>query len=156
MSYCPNCGHRLNNGDLFCPQCGKPICGNNSQDNPNGSNDQVRQNGQRIQLNITREKAFVAALVKYRVYYNGAEAGSLANGDSITIKGLSSQKFLLKVQPRGDTLALHRMVCEIEIDPSRCKTNIVNCRVVTKPKLLGAIAPLLSAPGKIHIYVDYQ
>ena len=25
MSYCPNCGHRLNNGDLFCPQCGKPM-----------------------------------------------------------------------------------------------------------------------------------
>lgn len=141
MSYCPNCGNLLKEGDLFCSKCGKSLRGNTSQE---------------IQVNVTRSKGFVAALAKYTVYINGSEAGSMSNGETITLNGLDNQKFLLKVQPWGDSVSLHRMACEVEIDPSRCRTNVVNCKVVTEAKALGVIAPLFSAPGKISIYVDYQ
>lgn len=141
MSYCPNCGNLLKEGDLFCSKCGKSLRSNTSQG---------------IQVNVTRSKGFVAALAKYTVYINGSEAGSMSNGETITLNGLDNQKFLLKVQPWGDSVSLHRMACEVEIDPSRCRTNIVNCKVVTEAKALGVIAPLFSAPGKITIYVEYQ
>ena len=141
MSYCPNCGNLLKEGDLFCSKCGKSLRGNTSQE---------------IQVNVTRSKGFVAALAKYTVYINGSEAGSMSNGETITLNGLDNQKFLLKVQPWGDSVSLHRMACEVEIDPSRCRTNVVNCKVVTEAKALGVIAPLFSAPGKISIYVEYQ
>lgn len=142
MPYCSNCGHFLEEGVLFCSQCGKSVNDNNKN--------------QEIQINITRTKGYVAALVKYLIYINGSKVDSVSNGGTITLNGVDCQRFLLKIQPWGNSVSLHRMECEVEIDPSRCRTNIVNCRIVTELRVLGLIFPLFYAPGKISIYVDYQ
>lgn len=144
-------GNLLNESDRFCSKCGQSVNGNQNQ----GTQSQGTQS-QGIQVNIFRKEGFVAALAKYGVYINAVKVGSLSNGDSMTYHRTDSQKFLLKIQPSSDSMSLHKMECKVEIDPSRCKTNIVNCRIVTKANVIGAIAPLFSAPGKISVLVDYQ
>lgn len=141
MAFCPNCGNLLNEGDQFCSKCGKSTNNNISSE---------------FQINITREKGFVASLTSYKVCFNGLEVGSLSNGETKEFKAFDRQKFLLKVYPWGDSVSIHKMACEVEIDPSQCRTNIINCRVVTEVKTAGILMPLFSAPGKITIYVDYQ
>lgn len=141
MPYCPNCGNLIKEGDQFCSKCGK--------------SSKTQQN-QEFQINITREKSFVGSLTSYKVCFNGTEVGSLSNGETKTFRAFDRQKFLLKVYPWGDSVSLHKMACEVEIDPTQCRTNVINCKVVTELKILGTIAPLFSAPGKITIYVNYQ
>lgn len=141
MPYCSNCGNHLNDGDQFCSKCGMPIHGNKNTT---------------FQINVFRMKSFVASLNKYMVSCNGVDVGSVNNGNMLSFTSASAQRFMLKVYPWGDSLAIHRMAREVEIDPSKCKTNVVNVTVKTETKALGIIAPLFSAPAEISIYVDYQ
>lgn len=140
MPYCPNCGNLIKEGDQFCSKCGKS----------------TKTQKQEIKINITREKSLYGAFNPFKVCYNGSEIGSVANGETKTFSGIDNQKFLLKVYPWGDSIQFHKVACEVEIDPSQCRTNVVNCKVVTEMKVLGFIAPLFSAAAKMKIYVSYQ
>lgn len=141
MPYCSNCGNLINEGDKFCPNCGKPAKEENNQD---------------VYINIKREKGYVAALASYKVCFTGIEVGTVSNGETKIFRRDNRQKFMLKVYPFGDSVSLHKMACEVEIDPSRCKTNTINCTVKTEKKILGFLVPLLSAPGQITIQVEYK
>lgn len=143
MAYCPSCGNLLKEDDVFCSKCGKPL-------------KEVQSQSPDVYLHMNREKAYVASLTKYKVCFTGVEVGSISNGETKIFKCENRNRFMLKVYPWGDSMSLHKMACEVEIDPSRCKNNSIKCIVKTETKVAGILAPLFSAPGKISIHVEYQ
>lgn len=141
MAYCSSCGNLIKDGDMFCSKCGKP-----AKEIPN----------QDVYIHITREKSFVAALTKYKVCFTGVQVGTVSNGETKIFKCENRNRFMLKVFPWGDSTSIHKMACEVEVDPSRCRNNSIKCIVKTEAKIAGFFAPLFSAPGKISIHVEYQ
>ena len=77
--FCSNCGFQINQNEKFCGHCGE--CLNNNQQNIQTSN----INNATYRLTLTRPKNFVASLVKFKIYIDNIEVGTIKNGETVVL-----------------------------------------------------------------------
>lgn len=73
IKYCPMCGAALNNGQIFCSNCGT-ACGH-------GGGQQT--NSIARTLIISRKAQFVCSLTSYKVFVDGIDLGNIGVGKSL-------------------------------------------------------------------------
>ena len=102
--YCNNCGFQNNPGDMVCKQCGTPLNNNqpnqfnqpdqnmnmnmnnnmNMDMNMNNNNMNMNSNGT-YKLTLNRPKNFVGSLVKFKIYIDNNEVGTIKNGETVVL-----------------------------------------------------------------------
>ena len=107
-------------------------------------------------LKITRDKAFVASAMPYRIYINGQEVAKIKIGNEMTFDIPTSQT-TLKVAMVGNAMTFHRIEKEVVLFPDHCKSGIIECRIASKANLIGILTcGLFQAIGHLDITVNYR
>ncbi|MGM9877615.1 MAG: zinc-ribbon domain-containing protein [Bacilli bacterium] len=99
--FCSKCGFQNNPGENFCRQCGAGLENNNQQfqqsnqfiqpqQNMNNNQQSVNINTQNInsstyKLTLTRPKGFVGSLVKFNIFIDDNQVGTIKNGETIVL-----------------------------------------------------------------------
>ena len=107
--FCSKCGFQNNQGEMFCKQCGASLVNNNQpiqqqnqfiQPQQNMNNNQqmnnfynqqsVNVNTQNInngtyRLTLTRPKEFVGSLIKFKIFIDNNEVGTIKNGETVIL-----------------------------------------------------------------------
>lgn len=107
--FCSKCGFQNNQGEILCKQCGASLVNNNQQvqqqnhfiqpqqnmDNNQQMNNFYNQqninvNSQNInngsyKLTLTRPKEFVGSLVKFKIFIDNNEVGTIKNGETAVL-----------------------------------------------------------------------
>jgi len=107
--FCSKCGFQNNRGDMFCKQCGASLINNtqqvqqqnnfyqpqqnmnNNQQMNNFYNQQkVNVNTQNInngtyRLTLTRPNGFVGSLIKFKIFIDNNEVGTIKNGETVVL-----------------------------------------------------------------------
>ena len=108
-----------------------------------------------IKLNVSRDKAFVGAVMPYRIIINGLEVGKLAYGKSVSYD-IPANQSVLKVSMVGNAISVHRIEKEAVLFPQYCKTGIINCHIKTKFNLLGLLTiGFVQAIGRAELDINY-
>ncbi len=107
--FCSKCGFQNNPGETFCRQCGAGLGNNNQQfqqsnqfiqpqQNMNNNqqmnnlynqqsvnvNTQNNNNGT-YRLTLTRPKEFVGSLIKFKIFIDGNQVGTIKNGETVVL-----------------------------------------------------------------------
>lgn len=80
---CSKCGFQNNQGEVLCKQCGAEL-GNIQQNVNNGI----------YKLTLTRQKAFVGSLVKFKIFIDDNQVGTIKNGETVTLNVSSGNHIL--------------------------------------------------------------
>lgn len=107
--FCSKCGFQNNQGEMSCKQCGTSLVNNNQQVQQQNQFIQLQQNmntnqqmnnfynqqsinvnSQNInngsyKLTLTRPKEFVGSLVKFKIFIDNNEVGSIKNGETVAL-----------------------------------------------------------------------
>lgn len=107
-----------------------------------------------IRVNIHRNKGYVGALMPYRVMYNGQEVCKLGNGEtkSIMVPAIPGNIEFTMV---GNALAIHPIKGSLNIDPSLCRTGIMDIELTTVTNWKGILLSGLIWPTA-HVKLVYQ
>ncbi|MBQ6323735.1 MAG: zinc-ribbon domain-containing protein [Bacilli bacterium] len=85
--YCSKCGFQNNEGNKFCIKCGT-ILENNAQQ-PQQQNQFVQPqeniNNSTYKLTLTRPKNFVGSLIKFKIYIDNNEVGTIKNDETVVL-----------------------------------------------------------------------
>lgn len=109
-----------------------------------------------IQLNISRDKAFVGTAMPYRVYINNQEVGKIKIGSTITLE-ISDQPTTIKVSMVGNVLNFHPIEKEVVLFPEKSKSGIIDCLITTKPIWAGILTyGFLQAVGRAELILNYK
>ncbi len=87
--FCSRCGFQNSQGEMFCKQCGASL-GNNNQQMTNYSQQNVNANTQNYnngvyRLTLTRPKQFVGSLIKFKIFIDNNEVGTIKNGETVVL-----------------------------------------------------------------------
>lgn len=99
--FCSKCGYQNNPGETFCRQCGAGLEDNNQrfqqfnqfiqpQQNMNSNQQSVNINTQNISngtysLTLTRPKEFVGSLMKFNIFIDNNQVGTIKNGETVVL-----------------------------------------------------------------------
>lgn len=109
--FCSKCGFQNNPGETICRQCGTALENNNQQMNnyPNQQNvntNTPNMNNNTYRLTLTRPKEFVGSLIKFKIFIDNNEVGTIKNGETV----------VLNVSPGNHTISFNKtMVQNINI-----------------------------------------
>ena len=76
--FCSKCGFQYNQGEKFCRQCGEGLGDNNQQNTQDINNGNYR-------LTLTRPKNFVGSLIKFKIFIDGNQVGTIKNGETVVL-----------------------------------------------------------------------
>lgn len=108
-----------------------------------------------VKLNITRNSAFVAAGMPYRILINGRELLRIANGKTASID-IPKQQSTLTVSMVGNSLNIHKIEKEVTLFPNNAQNGIVNCVISTKANALGVFTSgLFKSMADLEVQVEY-
>ena len=109
-----------------------------------------------IQLNISRDKAYVAAAMGYRILIDNQEVGKIKIGQTMTLN-IPDKPTSLKVSMVGNAMNIHRMEKEVVLFPEKSSSGIVECSINTKPNWLGILTSgFIQAVGQINLTINYK
>jgi len=105
--FCSKCGFQNNQGEMLCRQCGASLENNNQQTQQQNQFIQPQQNmnnNQQInnfynqqnvntqninngtyRLTLTRPKEFVGSLIKFKIFIDNNEVGTIKNGETVVL-----------------------------------------------------------------------
>lgn len=88
--FCSKCGFQNNQGEMFCKQCGAKLENNNQQMNNFYNQQNVNVNTQNYnngtyKLTLTRPKGFVGSLIKFKIFIDDNEVGTIKNGETVVL-----------------------------------------------------------------------
>lgn len=110
---------------------------------------------EQLTLNIKRQSSFTGMAMPYRIYINGVEMATIKNGGSVSLQ-IPNQQSVLKVSMVGNSMTFHSVEKDVVIFPEYCKSNVINCEIVTNINWIGALSGgLFGAVGKLVININY-
>lgn len=108
-----------------------------------------------VKLNISRDKAFVGAIMPYCIIINGEKQEKLKLGKSVSYD-LPNNQSTLSVSIPGSSFGFHKAEKEVVLFPQYCKNGIINCHITSKLNWLGIISfGIVQSHYNINIHIDY-
>jgi len=105
-----------------------------------------------VLLKITRDKAWAAAALPYRIFINNEQRAMLRIGKRIELE-VPKERFAIRVEAVGNKLQFQRIESEKVIFPAYCENGVIECRVSSSLQAVGYLTLGLIKP-MVTIKID--